>query len=78
LTEMELSIFFSFIQSDVRTLRGDWSQTYYEGGLPVREEIQWRNFIWLSISQVISVLRIRIRDPGLGAFLTPGPGIQDG
>ncbi len=26
----------------------------------------------------ISVLRIRIRDPGLGAFLTPGSGIRDG
>jgi hypothetical protein len=25
-----------------------------------------------------SVLRIRIRDPGLGAFLTPGSGIRDG
>jgi hypothetical protein len=24
------------------------------------------------------VLRIRIRDPGLGAFLTPGSGIRDG
>jgi hypothetical protein len=25
-----------------------------------------------------AVLRIRIRDPGLGAFLTPGSGIRDG
>ncbi len=24
------------------------------------------------------MLRIRIRDPGLGAFLTPGSGIRDG
>ena len=26
----------------------------------------------------LAVLRIRIRDPGLGAFLTPGSGIRDG
>jgi hypothetical protein len=26
----------------------------------------------------VAVLRIRIRDPGLGAFLTPGSGIRDG
>jgi hypothetical protein len=25
----------------------------------------------------LAVLRIRIRDPGLGAFLTPGSGIRD-
>jgi hypothetical protein len=25
-----------------------------------------------------TVVRIRIRDPGLGAFLTPGSGIRDG
>jgi hypothetical protein len=27
---------------------------------------------------VLTVLRIRIRDPGLGTFLTPGSGIRDG
>ena len=27
---------------------------------------------------LFAVLRIRIRDPGLGAFLTPGYGIRDG
>ncbi len=27
--------------------------------------------------QLLAVLRIRIRDPGLGAFLTPGSGIRD-
>jgi hypothetical protein len=26
----------------------------------------------------LAVLRVRIRDPGLGAFLTPGSGIRDG
>ncbi len=26
----------------------------------------------------LAVMRIRIRDPGLGAFLTPGSGIRDG
>jgi len=27
---------------------------------------------------ILAVLRIRIRDQGLGAFLTPGSGIRDG
>jgi hypothetical protein len=29
------------------------------------------------ISTVFAVLRIRIRDPGLGAFLTPGSGMGE-
>ena len=29
-------------------------------------------------AEVQTVLRIRIRDPGLGTFLTPGSGIRDG
>ncbi len=30
------------------------------------------------MNQNLAVLRIRIRDPGLGTFLTPGSGIRDG
>ncbi len=44
------------IQIDERSLRGDWSRAYQEGCLSVREEIQWRDFVWLSLSQV-SVLK---------------------
>ncbi len=33
---------------------------------------------YLPAIMAAAVLRIRIRDPGLGAFLTPGSGIRDG
>ncbi len=35
-------------------------------------------YLTIPLHQSGSVLRIRIRDPGLGAFLTPGSGIRDG
>jgi hypothetical protein len=37
-----------------------------------------RLFVLLFSILTKAVLRIRIRDPGLGAFLTPGYGIRDG
>jgi hypothetical protein len=37
-----------------------------------------RHGIFGLFSFILSVLRIRIRYPGLGAFLTPGSGIRDG
>jgi hypothetical protein len=34
--------------------------------------------VYIGKTNYFSVLRIRIRDPGLGAFLTPGSGIRNG
>jgi hypothetical protein len=46
-------------------------------GVQMKEALPWM-VLWARRAPAQAVLRIRIRDPGLGAFLTPGSGIRDG